>query len=301
MPQISVIVPVYNTAPYLEQCLNSLCAQSFRDFEIILIDDGSTDDSAKILADFEKKHSFVRVLTQTNQGQAAARNKGIRAARAPYVSFVDSDDWVEPDFLAHLYQMITENNADLAQCRLLKYKDSDKRGSDKVRVVTNPLLNTRAQYSVCTKLCKKELIEDLPFTEGIYYEDYPWVVCLLSRVRQMALSEKRLYHYRFNPRSTTKSVFTPQKVQDFWTGLKTVQAYFKAHRLGNTYLQKQLVPKILKSQLKLIKTQKDQEHLWKVFAAELRWAKEAKLLSFWHNSWPRLFKYYQLMHRYENF
>lgn len=300
MPQISVIVPVYNTATYLEQCLNSLCRQTMREIEIICVNDGSTDQSAEILEKFAKKYPFIRVFSQTNQGQAAARNKGVREAKAPYISFVDSDDWVEPDFLEHLYRLIITYNADLAQCRLLKYKDGVKRQTP-VKVITNPLGKVRAQYSVCTKLCKKTLISDLPFIEGIYYEDYPWVICLLMRVSKMAFSEDKLYHYRFNPNSTTKSVFTPKKVQDFWTGLKAVRAYFDAHNLAPFYLQKHLVPNILKSQLKLIEESKEKTPLLKVFAQEIRWAKENKLLSIWHNSWLRLIKYHQILRRYGNF
>ncbi len=300
MPEISVIVPVYNTAAYLEECLNSLCAQTFRDFELICVDDGSTDKSSQILEKFAKKYPFIRVLTQTNQGQGAARNAGKKAARGAWISFVDSDDWVEPNFLEHLHDIALKYDVDIVQCQLIKYIGKVSAAS-RIQVVLEPLLNAKVSFSPVTKFYRRNLISDHDFIEGISYEDYPWVVTLLSRVRKMVFSDARLYHYRMNPNSTTKSVFTPRKVQGYWTGLKYVATYFSENHLSFDYVRKKLVPNILKSQLKLIEAEKDQEPLLRIFAQELQWTKENNLFAVLHHKLKRLWKYHQIMRRYGNF
>ena len=103
LPYVSVIIPVYNTAPYLRQCLDSVCKQTLQNIEIICINDGSTDNSAEILQQYEEKDSRVCVITQENKGIAVARNIGLQYARGQYIGFVDSDDWIEPNMFALAY------------------------------------------------------------------------------------------------------------------------------------------------------------------------------------------------------
>ena len=117
---VSIIVPVYNTEPYLVRCLDSLLAQSCDLYEIICIDDGSTDGSLKILQKYAAKHKNIRLITQSNSGVSSARNAGIEAAKGKYVMFVDSDDFVEPDMIETLYTYMQNNMPDwlLFQLRL---------------------------------------------------------------------------------------------------------------------------------------------------------------------------------------
>lgn len=98
MPKVSVIVPVYNVEPYLRQCLDSIVSQTLKDIEIILIDDGSTDGSGEICDEYKREDHRIRVIHKVNEGLSAARNDGIDASTAPYIMFVDGDDWVEPEF-----------------------------------------------------------------------------------------------------------------------------------------------------------------------------------------------------------
>ena len=112
MPKISVIIPVYNNAVYLPQCLNSLLSQSFQDFEGVIVDDGSNDGSETICDDYQKRDSRLKVIHIKNQGVSHARNVGLDNAKGEWVSFVDSDDWIDPAYLSTLYEQI-DNDTDV--------------------------------------------------------------------------------------------------------------------------------------------------------------------------------------------
>jgi glycosyltransferase involved in cell wall biosynthesis len=115
-PLISVIVPVYNTAKYLRRCLASICAQSFKELEIICINDGSTDNSLKILEELATQDNRIIVINQENLGAGSARNTGLKRASAPYIGFVDSDDYIAPDMYEKMYTAMTQNNVDFVEC-----------------------------------------------------------------------------------------------------------------------------------------------------------------------------------------
>ena len=116
VPEISVIIPAYNVEKFVGKCLSSLMQQTFRDFEIIAVNDGSTDDTPMILHHFAEKYDFIHVIDQKNAGMSRARNAGMNAARGKYFSFVDSDDYVAPTFLEELYRGCVEYDADIACC-----------------------------------------------------------------------------------------------------------------------------------------------------------------------------------------
>lgn len=117
---ISVIIPVYNVAAYLSICIESVLSQDYSALEIILIDDGSTDESGKICDEYARNDKRIHVIHQNNSGAAAAKNMGLKAATGKYLSFVDSDDFLEPDAYSHMVQVIQENKADVVQC---SYRD----------------------------------------------------------------------------------------------------------------------------------------------------------------------------------
>ena len=115
-PEISIVIPVYNVERFLHKCLDTLEAQTYRNFEIIAVNDGSPDKCPEILREFEKKYENITVLDQENQGMSAARNAGMAVARGKYLCFVDSDDYVAPTYLEELYNAVTQNEADIACC-----------------------------------------------------------------------------------------------------------------------------------------------------------------------------------------
>lgn len=135
--KISVIVPVYNVYDWLDACMESLVNQSFRDFEVILVDDGSTDGSDLKCEGWREKDPRIKILKQKNSGPSIARNKGIKEAKGEYLSFIDPDDWVDRDFLKRLYDVASQNDADMAECDV--YRVDDRTGEKTYRVCSGSL------------------------------------------------------------------------------------------------------------------------------------------------------------------
>lgn len=207
---ISVIVPIYNTEKYLSKCLDSLLSQTFKDIEIICINDGSTDNSEQILKDFAQKDNRIIVLSQENLKQGAARNRGLDIAKGEYITFVDSDDWIEKDYIELLYNAIVENNVNIAAASITR----DKRGKEKCHL---KLCNKQTyfgasdvvealddHFETAGKLYRFELIKDLRFMEGIYYEDAPYTIRVIHKCGSVVTVPNAHYHYVSNPKSTIK-------------------------------------------------------------------------------------------------
>lgn len=141
-PLISVIVPVYNVAPYLRHCIDSIINQTYQNIEIVFINDGSTDDSAEILTEYESKDSRIRVIHQKNGGLSNARNNGISNSKGSYITFIDSDDYVSKDYVSYLLDLLRKNNfqSKLAICSLMnvfiKTNTQRNNGNDQEAVLT---------------------------------------------------------------------------------------------------------------------------------------------------------------------
>ncbi len=121
--KVSIIVPVYNVEKYLKRCLDSLISQTLKDIEIICVNDGSKDNSDKILEEYARKDSRIIIINQENQGISVARNNGMDIAKGKYVGFVDSDDWVDSDFFEKLYNAAEKNNAQMAVCSIIRLNE----------------------------------------------------------------------------------------------------------------------------------------------------------------------------------
>lgn len=124
-PAVSIIIPVYNVAKWLDECLESVVGQTFSDFEVLLVDDGSTDDSSKICDKWIQKDERIKVIHKTNEGLSATRNRGVLEAKGKYIAFLDADDWLDHTFLEKMYWRAIENNADLVECDIWRYNDID--------------------------------------------------------------------------------------------------------------------------------------------------------------------------------
>lgn len=212
-PKVSVVVTVYNTEKYLRRCLDSIINQNFKDIEIVCVNDGSTDNSLKILNEYAEKDSRVKVVDQENQGVSGARNTGVREASAKYLSFVDSDDYVDPKIYEKGYNLISSNDADVYIMRW------DRFFSDTNLIKENPYYDSkvtvigdgkstigfpRRTYGlrlgvVWDKIYRKDIITDnnFKFEKDVYYgEDtiFNWI--LFTRVKKVVNDENRLYFYR---------------------------------------------------------------------------------------------------------
>ncbi len=229
MPAISVIVPVYNVEKKLGACVESILAQSFADFELILVDDGSPDCSGEICEEYAQKDARVRVLHQTNQGQSAARNHGVEIAKADWICYVDSDDIVHPQMLEHLYTAVTTTGVRMSMCSAVE-------GTELPRDFFNPILGTAQVSAVDEKLMKrlytddphrywviwgklidKAIVTKYPLAEGRIYEDSAVVCKWLYEAGNIADIEAPLYFYWVNEEGTTKSAFSPKRFDLLWS------------------------------------------------------------------------------------
>jgi glycosyltransferase involved in cell wall biosynthesis len=198
---ISVVVPVYNVEAYLAACLDSLLAQTRAPLEIVCVNDGSTDQSGKILDQYAEKDPRIRVIAQENGGLAHARNTGLEQARGEYVAFVDSDDTVSADFLEKLAGALESRQADIAVCDMeYRYEDGRTEASS-----GGSFSHTRAQLwpalvlinnSACNKLYRRRLLNELSFPDGMLYEDLGTIPALLYAAAEVVKVNAPLYYYR---------------------------------------------------------------------------------------------------------
>ena len=204
---VSVVVPVFNVEPYIDECVSSIMRQTYENLEVILVDDGSTDSCPDICDAWAERDSRVRVIHRENGGLAAARNTGLDAMTGEYVAFVDSDDWVAPDYVESLYSGAVESGADLSICGSIYAFDDGSLSSPGRRdldVVLGPaeafrLLSVPGAYGVgvCDKLYSAELVADLRFPEAIRTgEDYAFTLAVMLRASRVKYSSTPLYYYR---------------------------------------------------------------------------------------------------------
>ena len=213
---INVIVPVYNCEDYLEQCLDSIINQSYQNLEIILVNDGSTDNSLNICNKYKKIDKRIIVIDQKNQGQAAARNKALSIAKGKYIGFVDSDDWIDLDTYDYLYHLISKYNADCSYNRIRRnnydYQVDNYNEiiyeEDEILVEYLEFGMKTGEYSLCTYLFSSELLNNVKFPTGIINEDIPYIYEALSKAKILVKSDKYSYNYRMSENSTTRNAFS---------------------------------------------------------------------------------------------
>lgn len=228
MPKISVIVPVYKAESFLRDCIDSVLSQTFTDYEIILVDDGSPDNCGRICDAYAANYSCVSVIHQENQGQAAARNHAMAMAKGEWICFVDSDDLIHPKTLELLYQAVMDNGTSVSMCEMLEAVTlpedfcQDRQVQFQVLMMdeaTLVALHDADKYPgwvACAKLIRRDLIEAYPFREGRVYEDNEAVCRWICRSGRLAKTETQLYFYRGNPESTTKAEFRLKKLDYLW-------------------------------------------------------------------------------------
>ena len=218
---ISIIVPIYNVEHYLKECLDSIIYQSHKNLEIILVDDGSTDNSGEICDCYKENDSRIKVFHTSNKGLSAARNLGMLHATGSYIGFVDSDDVISGDMYQILYGVTQDYNAQIAECRCIRgYRIEEKSFSnrnEKVYCYTGKeaaernlrpdLRSRRPGEGVYTKLYKREIISDLWFPEGRIHEDYLFICRALMRCANYCLFDGTLYLYRIREGSITQASF----------------------------------------------------------------------------------------------
>lgn len=204
---ISVIVPVYNVERYLEKCVMSIVRQTYRNLEIILVDDGSTDNSPALCDELAKKDDRIVVIHKENGGLSSARNAGIDVARGDLIGFVDSDDYIDPEMYEKMHRALTSEGADLCICGYQKVDEQGEPLSKSIAVLKDEVLtkeecfarlfdNNGWLYVIApTKLYERSLLDGLRFEKGMLHEDEFFVHHLFGRVTRAVTISDRLYFY----------------------------------------------------------------------------------------------------------
>ncbi|MBO4699783.1 glycosyltransferase family 2 protein [bacterium] len=230
-PKISIIIPVYNVEKYLRECLDSCVNQTLEDIEIICVDDCSTDNSYKILEEYQQKDSRIRIFQQEeNKKQGAARNKGLEVATGEYVWFVDSDDYIDTKACQILYDAIKEFDVNMLCFSAIQFSEENRTKKFfypkhfqgvQINKVYHPQTNWKEIHfsnlnpTVWAYITKKGVIQNFKFREGVVYEDMDLTPILLASVDSFCYIPYTAYFYRTNPSSTTQVPLTQKVLEDY--------------------------------------------------------------------------------------
>jgi len=263
MCEIKIIIPVYKTEKYIDRCINSIINQSFKNYEIILVDDGSPDKCPEICDTYAAQDKRISVIHQNNLGLSAARNTGLGyAVECNYVAFIDSDDWIHPLFLESLYNAIQTTGCAMAI-------SGHQKTSGCITPVINDALNPTiysAEDCYCLKvisttpawgkLYKRELLKDFIYPINRIHEDYYTTWKLLFKAQKIAVVSQPMYFYYQNPEGIMRSRWKPCHM-DFFPAMDEKIAYF--HKNGYKEAEKRAAYKLIKTTEKFIGQAKETE------------------------------------------
>lgn len=227
---VSIIVPCYNVGKYLNKCIDSIIEQTYKNIEIILVDDGATDNTGEICDSYALKDSRVKVIHQNNRGLSAARNKGLENVKGMFLTFVDSDDWLARHAIEYYVYLQKKYNADIVcgkMCSLLDNGDSIKYITHKTIDVDRTATSEEAIKSIqqvgCCAVCKlykTEVFRNIRFPVGVINEDEEVVLKIYHRYHRIVVGGRTTYYYRRRPDSITTSKFTLKKLDLYYNSVK---------------------------------------------------------------------------------
>lgn len=247
-PKISIIIPVYNVEKYLGECLDSCINQTLADIEIICVDDCSTDNSYKILEEYQQKDSRIRIFRQNeNKKQGAARNKGLEVATGEYVWFVDSDDYIDTKACQILYDAIKEFDVDMLCFSSIQFIEIDKKRYFSYNKYGNQGIQTDKVYlpktnwkeinfsvlnnSPCKYLVRRCVIQKLRFREGVWHEDTDFTPMLLVSVNSFCFIPYSAYFRRINSCSTMQTPISKQKLENYISAAESLDEFVGKNRI----------------------------------------------------------------------
>lgn len=221
-PYLSIVVPVYNVEQYLSKCIDSILQQTFGDFELILINDGSTDKSGVLCDEYAKKDKRIRTIHQDNAGLSAARNTGIDVAAGEYITFVDSDDWIEPETYAETVEFLQSNQLEVVCFDFYTERNGKKTFRAMYdrniiftgNVALNEILKEKIDNSSVDKLYLRSLFDNLRYPVGRVFEDVALTYKVLAKAQKIGYLHKPFYHYVKRKNSIIGTSFSAQKRWD---------------------------------------------------------------------------------------
>lgn len=240
MKKVSVIVPVYNVEEYIDKCLDTLTNQTFKDYELIIINDGSPDNSESIILDYQKKYpKLIKYYKKENGGLSSARNYGIEKSTGEYLMFIDSDDYVSNDMVEKLYNKIDKEQSDMVICNYYrvtckgKFIKNYNINPSTTNIKSNPeiILNKQAAWN---KIYKKELFSQNKFDEGKYYEDLRLIPKLYLECKKIAFIDDFCYYYIERDNSIMKDI-NLEKNYEIVEAIDSLITYYKSHNKYERY------------------------------------------------------------------
>lgn len=246
-PEVSVIVPVYNVEKYLCRCIDSILAQSFSDFELILVDDGSPDRSGAICDEYAIKDARIRVIHQPNQGVSVARNQGVLASIGAYVMFIDGDDWVDKRILEEHYNAIYRTQAEICVSSILRvnredetvaeFNSSEQKLSSVEAIKYLGKMNDERFRAPMAKLIRRDIAASQLFPLGRRYaEDMAVVYKWYNQSKSVTIIDSKMYFYRIHEASVTQKKYGRHKVDNLKT-LEEMLSFFESNGYKELYRQ----------------------------------------------------------------
>ena len=233
---VSVVVPIYNVAEYLNECIDSILAQDYKKTEIILVDDGSTDHSGKICDEYASKNRNIRVIHQKNGGLSAARNKGLSVAKGTYICFIDSDDYILPGYLSEMLNVMKKNKSDICVCGYSEIVPPEKTITGQDATIQFLVQQENLDILAWNKIYRLDLFKDFDVTypEGKKNEDNLTTYKLYSHADKVSYISKSLYYYRERENSIMKKLNEIERLKMRELAAKEAQEYLR----GNDILKK---------------------------------------------------------------
>ena len=243
MKKISIVIPIYNSERYLKRCIDSIVNQTYKNLEIILINDGSTDDSIKIIKNYQKKDNRIRIIDKSNTGVSDSRNMGIEMATGDFISFVDSDDTLDIHFFEHAIRFFDEEKVDIV-CTNFNYDISGKIKQNKSfhskKVLNYLALNPESRYYVTTvwaKIFKSEIVKNIKFDRNIYYsEDTLFYTESALQANYIYFLNEYLYNYYINNQGAMKNKDLKKYSTDLLARKKILDIY-EQHKLSKNLIK----------------------------------------------------------------
>lgn len=238
---ITIIIPIYQVEKYLRKCLDSVLNQTYKNLEIILIDDGSKDNSSQICEEYKKKDTRIKVIHKNNEGTAEARNDGLKIATGKYIGFVDSDDYIKSDMYQILHENMIKTNADISICNMIQVKENSN--IDSIENITNKqnliqynkeealkllIENEIIKSYPWDKLFKKEILEGIQFPKGKKMEDLAIMYKILEKATNIVYTDKIEYYYLQRSNSTLGNI-NLKLTEDLWYFITERYQYMMQH------------------------------------------------------------------------
>lgn len=302
MVVLSIIVPVYQVEDYLEICLESILKQTFKEYEIILVDDGSTDGSGKICDRYANIYEQVRVIHKKNEGLSSARNVGLEYAKGKYIMFVDSDDVIHPQTAEIELKVLKEKQVDIVLCPICKFSNFKDLRFENIKQENLELISgieaerrqingteTATYVSCCGKVYKRDLFNNIRFPKGRLFEDEFTTYKLFFKCKQIGIINVPLYFYYLNPNGITQNLNLEKRFDEYDAQEQKIK-FFKEHNCNNLY-HISLLNFLRSAQWDLLSYQKNKKYndhkrgkiFQKQYATMLKSAKQEGIISFTDN------------------